>query len=86
MEKLCRAIVVPRDAIDCNQLASLTSEYHIHGKGRAYGTYQVGKPSAIFFNTKACNVTAALFDGSMDYLLGTPTITVNEVARQIQLN
>ena len=86
MEKLCSAIVVPRDAIDCNQLASLTSEYSIHGKGRAFGTYQVGKPSAIFFNIRACSVTAALSGGSMDYLRGLPTITVNEVARQIQLN
>lgn len=86
MEKLCSAIVVPRDTIDCNQLASLTTEYSIHGKGRIYGTFQVGKPSAIFFNIKACSVTAALSNGSTDYLLGTPTITVNEVARQIQLN
>ena len=86
MEKLCSAIVVPRDAIDCNQLASLTTEYRIHGKGRTLGTYQVGKPSAIYFNIKACSVTAALSDGSMDYLRGVPTITVNEVARQIQLN
>ena len=86
MKKLYSAIVVPRDIIDCNQLASLTTEYSIHGKGRTHGTYQVGKPSAIFFNTKACNVTAALSDGSMDYLMDTPTLTVNEVARQIQLN
>ena len=86
MKKLCSAIVIPRDAIDCNQLASLTSEYSIHGKERTYGTYQVGKPSDIFFNIKTCNVTAALSNGSMDYLLGIPTLTVNEVARQIQLN
>lgn len=86
MKKLYSAIVVPRDIIDCNQLASLTTEYSIHGKGRIYGTYQVGKPSAIFFNIKACNVTAALSDGSMDYLMDTPILTVNEVARQIQLN
>ena len=86
MKKLYSAIVVPRDIIDCNQLASLTTEYSIHGKGRTHGTYQVGKPSAIFFNIKACSGTAALSDGSTDYLLGTPTLTVNEVARQIQLN
>lgn len=82
IKKLANAHVIPRDAIDCNHLASIVGKLPNHNTSREV-EFRVGIPCWFCFN---------LYDGAFMY---APTysgvgcneliISVNELARQLAM-
>lgn len=82
MEALGMALVCPKDAVDCNQLASLTQQlYNL----TVDVPFRVGQVGIIWFNLPKPECTSKAYYPDNHKKYGTPTITVNEVAKQLAL-
>lgn len=83
MDRLYCAIVVPRDAIDCNQLMSITQ--NLPRTHKAYAPkVRVGEPVVIHFILGDEVNYSPKIDGSLSYLGDRyPTLNVNEVSQHL---
>lgn len=82
MTKLGMALVCPKDAVDCNQLTSITQGlYNItHEVG-----FKVGQVAVFWFNIGKPECISKPFT-LKDYIAwGVPYISVNEAATQLKL-
>lgn len=82
MERLDRAIVVPKDSTDLNQLTTLLANHkwleHVDERFNPYCA--VGQSTYVFFNV------ARLHKGWSLYVIGDdPVVSINELATQLRL-
>lgn len=82
MAKIPMALVCPRDSVDCNQLASLTQRlFNITSDV----PFRVGQVAIVWFNLPKVECISAAYYADDHKQMGTSTITVNEVAKQLTL-
>lgn len=78
-KRLNRAVVVPQDAIDCNQLATL-----LHGMPNITNTtpFKAGQQSVVWLDLHPVQCISAC---TPEYHTDTIRISVNELANQLKL-
>ena len=82
MLKLPYAHVTPRDVIDCNQLASLTTQV----QGSRFNTgFKVGQRCLFWINIDKFSDNIDVGNTYDTDFWGAPTISVNELAQQLKL-
>lgn len=82
MSRVGMALVCPRDSVDCNQLASLTQKlYNI----TADVPFRVGQVAVVWFALQRPECISKSYYPDAHKVDGTPTISVNEVAKQLAL-
>ena len=81
MARLARAVVIPRDSTDLNQLTALmhSHPWMLHADKDWHPTFKVGQSTYFFFN-----VDCVHSGWKMSVIDGDPHVTVNEVATQLK--
>lgn len=83
MVRLDRAVVIPRDSTDLNQLTALmhSHPWMVHVDKDWNPMVKVGQPTYFFFNVDRVHCKWS----QMPPIEGDPCVTVNEVATQLKL-
>ena len=82
MAKLARVHVTPRDAIDCNQLVSLTTGLTVSGVARGF---RVGQRCLIWLNINKFSDNIDVGNTWAEDFWDAPTVSINELAQQLKL-
>lgn len=82
MAKLPSVHVTPRDAIDCNQLVSITAELTPSGVARGF---RVGQRCLIWLNINKFSDSIDVGNTWAEGFWGAPTVSINELAQQLKL-